>query len=150
MADHSEHDEPKAEPLMEKIAEKIHGHDSSSSSDSDNEKEKEKSSSSPSSDFKSKVSRLFGREKPIHHVLGGGKQADVFLWRNKKISGTVLGVATVVWILFELLGYHLLTLICHLAILALTLLFLWSNGSSLINKSPPKIPQVHIPEEPVL
>lgn len=110
---------------------------------------KEKKVSSPTS-LKNKVFRLFGREKPIHNVLGGGKPADVFLWRNKKISATTLGVATALWVLFELLEYHLLTLISHLAILALAVLFLWSNASTFINKSPPKIPQVHIPEEPVL
>ncbi|MCL7026134.1 hypothetical protein MKW94_012275 [Papaver nudicaule] len=31
--------------------------------------------------------------------------ADVFLWRNKKISASVLGGATVAWVLFELLEY---------------------------------------------
>lgn len=150
MADHQEHEEVKGESLLEKISGKIHDHDSSSSSsDSDNEKEKEKKSSSSDS-LKNKVYRLFGREKPLHNVLGGGKPADVFLWRNKKISATTLGVATAFWVLFELLEYHLLTLVSHLAILALAVLFLWSNASTFINKSPPKIPNVHIPEEPVL
>jgi len=149
MADHQEHEEVKSESLLDKISGKIHDHDSSSSSsDSDNDK-KEKKVSSPTS-LKNKVFRLFGREKPLHNVLGGGKPADVFLWRNKKISATTLGVATALWVLFELLEYHLLTLISHLAILALAVLFLWSNASTFINKSPPKIPQVHIPEEPVL
>lgn len=60
--------------------------------------------------------------------------ADIFLWRNKKVSAGVLGVATVIWILFELVEYHLLTLVCHLLILALALLFLWSNASTFINK----------------
>lgn len=150
MADHNEHEEVKSESLLDKISGKIHDHDSSSSSsDSDNNDKKEKKVSSPTS-LKNKVFRLFGREKPIHNVLGGGKPADVFLWRNKKISATTLGVATALWVLFELLEYHLLTLISHLAILALAVLFLWSNASTFINKSPPKIPQVHIPEEPVL
>ncbi|CAK8579257.1 unnamed protein product [Lathyrus sativus] len=148
MADHQEHDEVKSESLLEKISGKIHDHDSSSSS-SDSDNEKEKKSSSPSS-LKNKVYRLFGREKPLHNVLGGGKPADVFLWRNKKISATTLGVATAFWVLFELLEYHLLTLVSHLAILALAVLFLWSNASTFINKTPPKIPHVHIPEEPVL
>lgn len=60
--------------------------------------------------------------------------ADVLLWRNKKISGGVLGVATAVWVLFELIEYHLLTLVCHCAILALAGLFVWSKALSFINK----------------
>lgn len=59
------------EPVMEKIAEKFHDHDASSSSDSENEK-----SSSPSP-VKPKIYRIFGREKPLHKVLGGGKRKDI-------------------------------------------------------------------------
>ncbi|XVF53500.1 hypothetical protein PTKIN_Ptkin05aG0104100 [Pterospermum kingtungense] len=133
------------ETLMEKIAEKIHHDDSSSSSDSDNDK--------PSHShhlLKSNVYRLFGREKPLHQVLGAGKPADILLWRNKKISGTVLGSATALWVLFEMLAYHLITLLCHIMILALSFLFLWSNASNFINRSPPNIPEVVIPEKCVL
>jgi len=76
MAEEHKHDEPKAEHLVEeKVTEKIHGHgvaSSSSSSSSDSEDEK-KSRASPSS-MESKVYRLFGREKPVHKVLGGGKR----------------------------------------------------------------------------
>lgn len=60
--------------------------------------------------------------------------ADIFLWRDKKISAGVLGVATTIWVLFELLEYHLLTLVSHILIFALTILFLWSNVSAFIKK----------------
>ncbi|KAJ6701795.1 RETICULON [Salix koriyanagi] len=144
MAEHDKEDSV-GESMMDKISEKIKGHDSSSDSDSDHEKPKPNSDS-----LQSKIYRLFGREKPVHEVFGGGKPADVFLWRNKKISAGVLGGATALWVLFELLEYNLLTLVCHCLIVALALLFLWSNFSTFINKSPPRIPEVRIPEEPVL
>lgn len=140
----AEHEEAKVESIMEKIADKIHGHDSSSSSDSDDDKKHSSSS------LKSKIYRLFGREKPVHKVLGGGKPADIFLWRDKKISAAVLGTVTAIWALFEVFEYNLLTLICHLLIVTLVVLFLWSNASTLINKAPPKIPEVRIPEGPIL
>ncbi|TYJ22716.1 hypothetical protein E1A91_A08G143700v1 [Gossypium mustelinum] len=146
MADESDSKQSAVESMMEKISEKIHGNDSSSSSDSDSDHEKP---ASPSS-VKAKIYRLFGRERPVHHVLGGGKPADVFLWRNKKISAGVLGGATAIWVLFELIEYHLLTLICHISILCLALLFLWSNAHTFIHKSPPRIPEIHLPEEPFL
>ncbi|KAF8113132.1 hypothetical protein N665_0056s0037 [Sinapis alba] len=148
MADEHKHEESptveivERESLTEKISEKIHHKDDSSSDD-------EKKPSSPSS-LKSKVYRLFGRERPVHKVLGGGKPADIFMWKNKKISGGVLVGATAAWVLFELMEYHLLTLLCHVMIVSLALLFLWSNATMFIHKSPPKIPQVHIPEEPLL
>ncbi|KAJ4905830.1 Reticulon-like protein B2 [Raphanus sativus] len=154
MADEHKHEEslPNSDPaveiveresLMEKISEKIH-HKGDSSSSSDDESDKKPSS------LKSKVYRLFGRERPVHKVLGGGKPADIFMWKNKKMSGGVLGVATVAWVLFELMEYHLLTLLCHVMIVTLAVLFLWSNVTMFIHKSTPKIPEVHIPEEPLL
>jgi len=81
------------ESLMEKIAEKLHlkkeeeeekdhhhhHHDDdklSSSSASDSEDEKPKTTASPSDAVKAKIFRLFGREKPVHQVLGGGKRMN--------------------------------------------------------------------------
>ncbi|RLN22278.1 reticulon-like protein B1 [Panicum miliaceum] len=160
---------PKHETLMEKLADKLHvgGKDSSSSSsDSDND-ERPRPSAPPApaaevkpsfsdsaataaAEAKAKVFHLFGREQPIHKALGGGKPADVFLWRNRNISAGVLGGVTAIWILFELLGYHLLTFVCHGLIFSLGVLFLWSNASSFINKSPPRVPEVIIPEDLVV
>ncbi|KAJ8555823.1 hypothetical protein K7X08_013319 [Anisodus acutangulus] len=165
MTEHEEHN--KEESMMDKIAETFHlnnnnnnNHHSSSSDSDDDKKPKTKSSSPPTksssssspvtSSFKSKVGRLFGRERPVHKVFGGGKPADVFLWRNKKISAVFLGGATVMWVLFEVVEYHLLTLLCHGLMIALAGLFLWSNASTFITKSTPHIPEVHIPEKPVL
>lgn len=66
--------------------------------------------------------------------IQNGAAADVLLWRNKKISAGLLSAATVIWVLFELLEYHLLTLICHILIAALAVLFLWSNATTFIHK----------------
>ncbi|KAG7566578.1 Reticulon [Arabidopsis suecica] len=141
MAEELEKSMANEESLMDKIAEKIHDHDSSSSSDSEHEKPE-----SPSA-LKAKIYRLFGREKPVHKVLGGGLPADVFLWRDKKLSASVLGVATAIWVLFELVEYHFLSLVCHILIFALAALFLLSNAHAFMNKTPPKIPEIHIKEE---
>ncbi|KAK1321572.1 Reticulon-like protein B5 [Acorus calamus] len=132
-------EEVRMESPMEKVNETIHSYrDSSSSSDSDDEKPLNVSV---------RKNRLFGRQEPLHSVLGGGKPADIVLWRNKPISGGILAGVTVVWLLFEWLGYTLLTLVCHSLILALAVLFLWSNASSFANKSPPKFPEVILSEE---
>ncbi|XP_022891102.1 reticulon-like protein B5 [Olea europaea var. sylvestris] len=140
--DHEKH-ESAAESLIDKITDKFHGDNSSSSSDSDDEKDIKVTTAA----VKAKICRLFGREKPVHKVLGGGKPADILLWRDKKISAGVLGAATAVWVLFVLLEYHLLTLVCHILILAVGVLFLWSNASTFINKSPPQIPEVILPKD---
>ncbi|GJW02004.1 putative RNA-directed DNA polymerase, partial [Tanacetum coccineum] len=73
--------------------------------------------------------------------------ADIFIWKDKKVTAGVLGFATLIWVLFELVEYHLLTLVCHTLIAALDVLFLWSNAASFINKSPPKFPEVALSED---
>ncbi|KAJ7006274.1 hypothetical protein NC653_005583 [Populus alba x Populus x berolinensis] len=83
----------------------------------------------------SRINRLFGRQKPVHHLLGGGKSADVLLWRNKKISAGVLTGATAIWVLFEWLNYHLLSLICFALALGMLAQFVWINASGLMNGS---------------
>lgn len=60
--------------------------------------------------------------------------ADLLLWRDKKLSAVVLSGATAIWILFDVLEYHLLTLVCHGLILGLVGLFLWSNAGTFIKK----------------
>ncbi|KAJ4971472.1 hypothetical protein NE237_004571 [Protea cynaroides] len=125
-----------SESLREKITEKIHKQDDSSSSDSESEKY-----------LPSRKNHLFGRQKPVHVVLGGGKSADIILWRNKQISACIVAGVTVIWLIFEWMGYHLLTFVCHSLIVALATLFIWSYFSSVVNKSPPKFPEVLLPED---
>ncbi|XP_022147229.1 reticulon-like protein B2 isoform X2 [Momordica charantia] len=90
------------------------------------------------------------RKKPVHHLLGGAKPADVLLWRDKKAAVGVLGGATVIWAFFEVLEYHLLPFLCYALMLVLALLFLWSNAHILIYKGPPHLPNVHVREEPFM
>ncbi|KAK8657235.1 hypothetical protein V6N13_035486 [Hibiscus sabdariffa] len=144
----AEYIESKMEEIADKISDKIHRKSSSSSSSSDSDDDKR--SHAHKLPFKSKVYRLFGREKPLHQVLGAGKSADIFLWRNKRSSASVLGGVTAFWFLFEVLDYHLITLACHILILSLSVLFLWSNASNFINNSPPAIPEVVIQEKCLL
>ncbi|XP_057527044.1 reticulon-like protein B8 [Amaranthus tricolor] len=95
----------------------------------------------------SKFNRLFGREQPVHKVLGGGKSADVLLWRNKKISGSVLAGATAIWVMFEWLNYNFLSLACFSIAAGLLVQFLWSNASGFMNRSQVEVPRIQLPEE---
>nr|KYP43019.1 Reticulon-like protein B8 [Cajanus cajan] len=95
----------------------------------------------------SEINRLFGRQKPVHHILGGGKSADVLLWRNKKISASVLTGATVVWVLFEWLNYNFLTILGFVLVLVMLAQFLWSNASGMFNSTPSNVPRLVLPEE---
>nr|GEW19280.1 reticulon-like protein B1 [Tanacetum cinerariifolium]GEY87472.1 reticulon-like protein B1 [Tanacetum cinerariifolium] len=67
--------------------------------------------------------------------------------RNKKISASVLAGATALCVLFELLEYHLVTLVSYVLILVFSVIFLWFSASKFIIKSPPTIPEVKILED---
>lgn len=71
MAEHHHHEEKKQkeESLFEKIADKIHGHDSGSDSNDDKP--------SAESSVKNKIWRLFGRDSDVHKCLGGGKRKKI-------------------------------------------------------------------------
>ena len=63
-----QHREESGASVLDKISDKLHGRGGGSSSDSDDER------SSATAAVKAKIYRLFGREKPVHSVLGGGKR----------------------------------------------------------------------------
>ncbi|XP_004491277.1 reticulon-like protein B8 [Cicer arietinum] len=91
--------------------------------------------------------RLFGRQKPVYNILGGGKSADVLLWRNKKISASVLTAATAIWVLFEWLQYNFLFLLFLALVLVMLVQFLWTNASTMLSRKPSKAPRLVLPED---
>ncbi|KAM1020037.1 hypothetical protein ACFX13_042088 [Malus domestica] len=76
--------------------------------------------------------KLFGHERPIHHVLGGGKVADVLLWRNQNVSVALLiAMTTVIWFLFEVAEYNFVTLLRHILISTLLVIFIWRTATEI-------------------
>ncbi|GAB4850673.1 hypothetical protein Ancab_029984 [Ancistrocladus abbreviatus] len=90
----------------------------------------------------SQFNRLFGRQKPMHELLGGGKTADVLLWRSKKISASVLASAIAIWVLFEWLEYHFLSIVCFVLGLGMIVQFVWA----LVNRSS-QVPRAALPDK---
>ncbi|KAG0473828.1 hypothetical protein HPP92_015685 [Vanilla planifolia] len=94
-----------------------------------------------------KMNKLFGRQKTIHHIFGGGKSADLLLWRNKKISSGALIGATLIWGMFEFLEYHFFTMLCFALVVGMIVQFIWTNASGLMNRSPSDVPRLVLPNE---
>ncbi|KAK4256562.1 hypothetical protein QN277_006269 [Acacia crassicarpa] len=86
--------------------------------------------------------KLFQHERPLHEVLGGGKVADVLLWRNKNVSAALLLGVTAIWFLFEVVEYNFVTLLCHISITTMLLLFIWSTLADILKWSGPQIPDI--------
>ncbi|KAI5330458.1 hypothetical protein L3X38_029856 [Prunus dulcis] len=67
---------------------------------------------------------LLGRPIIIHRVLGGGKVADVLLWRNTSVSAALLIGMTVIWFIFGVVEYNWVILLYHLSITTLLIIFI--------------------------
>eukprot|EP00249_Psilotum_nudum_P005844 c19275_g1_i2 orf=271-702(+) len=78
--------------------------------------------------------RLFGRERPVHHLLGGGRAADVLLWRKKHVSGGILVGSTVLWVLFVWMGCYLLSTLSTAMLAILFFLSAWSNAAAFLHR----------------
>ncbi|CAM6090329.1 unnamed protein product [Calypogeia fissa] len=96
------------------------------------------------------IPRIFGREKTVHELLGGGKSADVLLWRHWPLSAGVLIGSTIGYVLFEWSGYTLLSLVSNVLLFLVVILFLWSNAAALLNRAPPPLPELSLSEETVM
>ncbi|KAL5748857.1 hypothetical protein ACOSP7_025900 [Xanthoceras sorbifolium] len=106
-------------------------------------------SSSDSENEIAPVTRLFGRQRPIHAVLGGGKVADVLLWKNTKVSAALLIGVAVLWFLFEVVEYNFVTLFCHVSMTSMLLVFIWSRVADFFNWNDPKIPEIKLVESTI-
>lgn len=60
--------------------------------------------------------------------------ADSFLWKDKYLSGGVLGLSTLTWFLLEKSGYTFLTLMSNILMFIVVILFVWANVAALLNR----------------
>ncbi|XP_052179313.1 reticulon-like protein B9 [Diospyros lotus] len=89
-----------------------------------------------------RMGKNFGRERPVHDILGGRKVADVLLWRDKRVSAAILLTISTIWFLFEVVEYNFVTLLCHITITTMLLIFIWCMGADIFKWPPPRIPDV--------
>ncbi|KAG5522578.1 hypothetical protein RHGRI_034663 [Rhododendron griersonianum] len=99
------------------------------------------SSSSDSDDDRTTKTKPFGRQRPMRDILGGGKVADVLLWKDKVVSAAILVGIGALWYLFEVIGYNFLTLLCHTIIFAMVIIFVWDKVADIFKWAPPSIPR---------
>ncbi|KAB2624240.1 reticulon-like protein B14 [Pyrus ussuriensis x Pyrus communis] len=87
----------------------------------------------------------------IRAILGGGKVANILLWKNKIISALILSALTGIWIFLEVLEYQFLTILCNtLTITMLGIFFLQQGGARLIARFgfvPPHLDDIKLSSE---
>ncbi|GER44531.1 reticulon family protein [Striga asiatica] len=93
--------------------------------------------------------KLPGRQATVHRMVGGGKAADVILWRRRRVSCGIIIVATVSWLLVERSGISFLALCSDILLVLVVLLFIAANYAVFRNKQPPTLPELVLSEEMV-
>lgn len=68
--------------------------------------------------------------------------ADILLWRDRNFSAALLAGTTLIWFLFEVVEYNFVTLLCHLSITAMLVIFIWQKAAEMFNWEAPQIPPV--------
>ncbi|XP_020210654.1 reticulon-like protein B14 [Cajanus cajan] len=89
---------------------------------------------------------LFDRQRPLHAALGGGKLADILLWKDKISAAAIVAGFSIIWFLFEVVECHFVTLLCYIIMAIMLVLFVWYNAAGLITWSLPQIYDFEIPE----
>ncbi|XP_076947199.1 reticulon-like protein B9 [Bidens hawaiensis] len=102
--------------------------------------------SSDSDDHNHVSGKWFGRERSLHAALGGGQVADILLWRNKSVSAALLLGFTMIWFLFEVLEYNFVSLVCHITILVMLMVFVTYTAAKFTDWDLPDIHQITIQE----
>ncbi|KAK8636457.1 hypothetical protein V6N13_124203 [Hibiscus sabdariffa] len=85
----------------------------------------------------------------VHKAFGGGRVADVILWRRWCGGAMVLVSATTMWYLFEIAGYNFLSFMANVLLLHVVILFFWAKSASLLNRPLPPIPNMEISERTI-
>ncbi|XP_042495878.1 reticulon-like protein B13 isoform X2 [Macadamia integrifolia] len=62
---------------------------------------------------------------------------DIYLWRKKKMSATILAVSTATWVMLEVYGFNFIPVVCWVAMFIVTSVFLWGNLAKLFHKDLP-------------
>lgn len=87
------------------------------------------------------------RQASLHQSMGGGKAADILLWKQWHVSSGIVVVATVFWLLIEHSGLPLLTTCSDVLLILVVLLFLRANFAAFRNKQLQTLPQLVLSEE---
>lgn len=66
------------------------------------------------------------------------------LWRRKNVTIGILVVTLGAWVVFEISGYTLLSLVSSVFLLLFTILFLWAKSAAILNRLLPLACSQHL------
>uniref|UniRef100_A0ACD5WZH4 Uncharacterized protein n=1 Tax=Avena sativa TaxID=4498 RepID=A0ACD5WZH4_AVESA len=87
-----------------------------------------------------------GYRLSVHQIVGGGKAADIILWKCRRATAGVIFGATIAWWLFEKSELSFLTICCDVLLILIVVQFIWVKISGL---TPRPLPELVLSEEMV-
>ncbi|XP_071742341.1 reticulon-like protein B9 [Rutidosis leptorrhynchoides] len=82
----------------------------------------------------------------FHSIIGQGQVSDVLLWRNTRLSASILLGVTAIWSLFEVYEYNIISFICHVSILAMLIIYITYAMAKYTQWDLPDFEEITIPE----
>ncbi|XP_038994438.1 reticulon-like protein B16 isoform X2 [Hibiscus syriacus] len=117
------------------------------SGNDDGEETRNHTISSISSVASSDGYRLFGRQGSLRQFLGGGKAADILLWKRRSVSFGIIVIATVAWLIIEKSGLSLLLICLDILLILIVVLFIHANYAAYRNRQIETFPELELSEE---
>ncbi|XP_013730876.2 reticulon-like protein B16 [Brassica napus] len=93
--------------------------------------------------------RLLGRQVTVHQFMGGGKAADLLLWRKRNHSLGVIVLSTVAWLIFEFPGLPFLSVSSDVLLIVVILSFVLAQASGFRSRHVNSLPELVLSEEMV-
>ncbi|KAK9167949.1 hypothetical protein Syun_000089 [Stephania yunnanensis] len=93
--------------------------------------------------------RLSDNQRSVYQMMGGGRAADVFLWKQRRLSFGIIVVATVAWILFEWSGLPFLSICSDVLLILVVIQFFRAKYAALQNRQLEPLPELELSEEMV-
>ncbi|KAK3147312.1 hypothetical protein QOZ80_3BG0280810 [Eleusine coracana subsp. coracana] len=85
----------------------------------------------------------------VHQIAGGGKAADIILWKRGRVTFGVIFGATMAWLLFEKSGVSFLTICCDVLLILIVVQFIRVKMADMLNRQPRPLPELVLSEEMV-